>query len=216
MKIILASGSPRRKELLGLIVPEFEVQVSGVDETLEEGLTPSEQVTRLAYIKAKDVFDKTDGDRIVIGSDTIVTKNGKIYGKPHSREHAKEMIKELISGDRMHSIETGLCILSEKDGVVRNYNTFDEARVLLKEISDEEIERWIDTGHAMDKAGAYGIQNEFCVFVEKMVGNYTTIVGLPMHLVYDELKRVGKMRNCRNKEVMFEGCPGCVFASFLM
>lgn len=191
MKIILASGSPRRKELLGLIVPEFEVQVSGVDESLEEGLTPSEQVARLAYIKAKDVFDKTDGDRIVIGSDTIVTKNGKIYGKPHSREHAKEMIKELISGDRMHSIETGLCILSEKDGVVRNYNTFDEARVLLKEISDEEIERWIDTGHAMDKAGAYGIQNEFCVFVEKMVGNYTTIVGLPMHLFYDELKRVG-------------------------
>lgn len=191
MKIILASGSPRRKELLGLIVPEFEVQVSGVDESLEEGLTPSEQVTRLAYIKAKDVFDKTEEDRIVIGSDTIVTKNGKIYGKPHSREHAKEMIKELISGDRMHSIETGLCILSEKDDVVRNYNTFDEARVLLKEISDEEIERWIDTGHAMDKAGAYGIQNEFCVFVEKMVGNYTTIVGLPMHLVYDELKRVG-------------------------
>ena len=191
MKIILASGSPRRKELLGLIVPEFEVQVSGVDESLEEGLTPSEQVTRLAYIKAKDVFDKTEGNRIVIGSDTIVTKNGKIYGKPHSREHAKEMIKELISGDRMQSIETGLCILSEKDGVVRNYNTFDEARVLLKEISDEEIERWIDTGHAMDKAGAYGIQNEFCVFVEKMVGNYTTIVGLPTHLLYDELKRVG-------------------------
>lgn len=196
MKVILASGSPRRKELLGLIVPEFEVQVSGVDESLEEGLTPSEQVTRLAYIKAKDVFDKTEGDRIVIGSDTIVTKNGKIYGKPHSREHAKEMIKELISGDRMHSIETGLCILSEKDGVVRNYNTFDEARVLLKEISDEEIERWIDTGHAMDKAGAYGIQNEFCVFVEKIVGNYTTIVGLPTHLVYDELKKVGEMRNC--------------------
>ena len=201
MKIILASGSPRRKELLGLIVPEFEVQVSGVDESLEEGLTPSEQVTRLAYIKAKDVFDKTEGDRIVIGSDTIVTKNGKIYGKPHSREHAKEMIKELISGDRMHSIETGLCILSEKDGVVRNYNTFDEAMVLLKEISDEEIERWIDTGHAMDKAGAYGIQNEFCVFVEKMVGNYTTIVGLPTHLVYDELKRVGEMRNCRKKKL---------------
>ena len=191
MKIILASGSPRRKELLGLIVPEFEVQVSGVDESLEEGLISLEQVTRLAYIKAKDVFEKTEGDRIGIGSDTIVTKNGKIYGKPHSREHAKEMIKELISGDRMHSIETGLCILSEKNGVVRNYNTFDEARVLLKEISDEEIERWIDTGHAMDKAGAYGIQNEFCVFVEKMVGNYTTIVGLPTHLVYDELKRVG-------------------------
>ena len=172
MKIILASGSPRRKELLGLIVPEFEIQVSGADETLQEGLTPSEQVKRLAYIKAKDVFDKTQGDRIVIGSDTIVTKNGKIYGKPHNREHAKQMIKELIEGDRIHSIETGLCILSEKDGKIREYNTYDES------------------GHAMDKAGAYGIQNEFCVFVEKIVGNYNTIVGLPTHLVYDELKKI--------------------------
>lgn len=190
MKIILASGSPRRKELLGLIVPEFEIQVSGADETLQEGLTPSEQVKRLAYIKAKDVFDKTQGDRIVIGSDTIVTKNGKIYGKPHNREHAKQMIKELIEGDRTHSIETGLCILSEKDGKIREYNTYDESKVLLKEISDEEIEKWIDTGHAMDKAGAYGIQNEFCVFVEKIVGNYNAIVGLPTHLVYDELKKL--------------------------
>ena len=190
MKIILASGSPRRKELLGLIVPEFEIQVSGADETLQEGLTPSEQVKRLAYIKAKDVFDKTQGDRIVIGSDTIVTKNGKIYGKPHNREHAKQMIKELIEGDRTHSIETGLYILSEKDGKIREYNTYDESKVLLKEISDEEIEKWIDTGHAMDKAGAYGIQNEFCVFVEKIVGNYNAIVGLPTHLVYDELKKL--------------------------
>ena len=190
MKIILASGSPRRKELLGLIVPEFEIQVSGADETLQEGLTPSEQVKRLAYIKAKGVFDKTQGDRIVIGSDTIVTKNGKIYGKPQNREHAKQMIKELIEGDRTHSIETGLCILSEKDGKIREYNTYDESKVLLKEISDEEIEKWIDTGHAMDKAGAYGIQNEFCVFVEKIVGNYNTIVGLPTHLVYDELKKL--------------------------
>lgn len=95
MKTILASGSPRRKELLSLITPKFEIIVSGVDESLKEGLTPEQQTERLAYIKAKDVFEKTSGDRIVIGSDTIVTKKGKIYGKPKSRENAIQMIKEL-------------------------------------------------------------------------------------------------------------------------
>ena len=82
MKIILASGSPRRKELLELILPQFEVSVSGIDEELEKELTPQEQATRLAYIKAKDIYEKTNGNRIIIGADTIVTKRGKIYGKP--------------------------------------------------------------------------------------------------------------------------------------
>ena len=96
MKIILASGSPRRKELLKLVVPDFEILISGIDEKLEEGLTPQEQVTRLAYIKAKDVYGKTNGDRIVIGADTVVTKNGKIYGKPKDRNDAKQMLKDII------------------------------------------------------------------------------------------------------------------------
>ena len=165
MKIILASGSPRRKELLSLITPEFEIIVSGVDESLKEGLTPEQQTERLAYIKAKDVFEKTSGDRIVIGSDTIVTKKGKIYGKPKSRENAIQMIKELLEGDRTHSVITGLSILIEKDGVYKEYKTFDEVKVFLKEMSEQEIEKWVDSGKAMDKAGAYGIQNEFCVFV---------------------------------------------------
>lgn len=90
MKIILASASPRRKELLGLITQNFEVIVSGVEENLKEGLEPQEQTMRLAYIKAKDVFDRTTGDRIIIGSDTIVTKNMKIYGKPKDKEDAKK------------------------------------------------------------------------------------------------------------------------------
>ena len=80
MKIILASGSPRRKELLSLITQNFEIIVSGADETLQEGLSPEEQVTRLSYLKAKDVYDRTEGSRIIIGSDTIVVKNEKIYG----------------------------------------------------------------------------------------------------------------------------------------
>ena len=188
MKIILASGSPRRKELLELIVPKFDIIISGVDEKLEEGLNVQEQVTRLAYIKAKDVFEKTSGDRIIIGSDTIVTKNGKIYGKPRNREHAKQMINELLEGDKTHSILTGLCVIIEKDGKYEEYKTFDEVKVFFKNISDQEIEKWLDTGNAMDKAAAYGIQNEFCVFVEKIEGNYTTAVGFPTHKLYDIIK----------------------------
>ena len=136
MKIILASGSPRRKELLELITPKFEVLVSGIDEKLKEGLTLQEQVERLAYIKAKDIYEKTNGDRIIIGSDTIVTKNGKIYGKPKDRNHAKQMIKELLEGDKTHSIITGLSVIIEKDGECKEYKTFDEVKVFLKDMSD--------------------------------------------------------------------------------
>lgn len=188
MKIILASGSPRRKELLQLIVPKFEIIVSGIDEKLKEGLTPQEQVSRLAYIKAKDVFKKTERDRIIIGSDTIVTKDEKIYGKPKDRNHAKQMIKELLKGDKVHSIMTGFSVIINIKGEYKEYKTFDEAKVYLKDISDKEIDRWLDTGNAMDKAAAYGIQNEFCVFIGKIEGNYTTAVGLPTHKLYDIIK----------------------------
>ena len=188
MRIILASGSPRRKELLELITPKFEVKVSGIDEKLEEGLTVQEQVIALACNKSKDIYEKTNGDRIIIGSDTIVTKNGKIYGKPKDRNNAKQMIKELLEGDKTHNIITGLCVIIEKDGKYKEYKTFDEVKVYLKDMADKEIDKWIDTGHAMDKAGAYGIQNEFCVFVEKIEGNYTSVVGLPTHKLYDIIK----------------------------
>lgn len=189
MKIILASGSPRRKELLKLVVDEFDINVSGVDETLEEGLTPEEQAARLAYIKAKDVFDKTSGDRIVIGADTMVFKDNKLYGKPKDRSDAFNMIKKLTSGTRMHEVITGLCVLVEKDGELTEYKTYDKAKIYLKEISDDEIYRWIDTGNAMDKAGSYGVNTEFGVHVEKIDGNYTTVIGFPIHKLYDIIKQ---------------------------
>ena len=168
MKIILASGSPRRKELLKLVVDDFEIMVSGVDETLEEGLTPEEQAARLAYIKAKDVFDKTDEDRIVIGSDTMVFKDNKLYGKPKDRSDAFNMIKELTSGTRTHEVITGLCVLVSKDGEVKEYRTYDKAKIFFKEMSDDEINKWLDTGNGMDKAGSYGVNTEFGVHVEKI------------------------------------------------
>ena len=161
MNIILASSSPRRKELLKLIVPEFEIKASNIEEKIDESLAPEGQVRRLSYLKTKDIFDKTQGDRIVIGSDTIITKNSKIYGKPKNREHAKQMIKELLEGDKTHYIITGLSIIIQKDGQCKEYKTFDKVKVYLKNMKDSEIEKWLDTGKAMDKAGAYGIQNEF-------------------------------------------------------
>ena len=188
MKIILASGSPRRKELLKLVIPQFDIMISGVDEKIEKNLTVEQQVTKLSYIKAKDIYDKTDGDRIIIGADTIVVKNNKIYGKPKNKENAKQIIKELLDGDRTHRVLTGLTVIYEKDGEYKEYKLYDEAKIFLKNISDEEIEKWIATGNAMDKAGAYGIQNEFCVHVEKVEGNYMTVLGLPVHKLYDIIK----------------------------
>lgn len=143
MKIILASQSPRRKELLKLIVPEFEIMVSNVVEDLIEGLKPEEQATRLSYIKAKDIFDQTEGDRIIIASDTMVVRQDKIYGKPKNREHAKSMIKELLEDDKTHKIISGLSVLIEKDGEYKEFKTYDEAKVYLKDISDKEIEKMV-------------------------------------------------------------------------
>lgn len=188
MRVILASGSPRRKELLKLVIPKFDIMISGVEERIEKELTFEEQVTKLSYIKAKDIYEKTSGDRLIIGADTIVVKNNKIYGKPKNKENAKQIIKELLDGDRTHDVLTGLTVIYEKDGKYQEYKTFDKAKIILKSINDEEIEKWIATGNAMDKAGAYGIQNEFCVHVEKVEGNYMTILGLPVHKLYDIIK----------------------------
>lgn len=199
MKIILASTSPRRKELLKLIVPQFEIIVSNVEEILQKELTPEEQSIRLAYMKAKDIYEKTKGDRIIIGADTLVTKSKKIFGKPKDEADAKKMLKELLENDITHSVITGLCVIVEKDGIYKEYKTYDKVKVFLKEMSDEEIDKWINTGKAMDKAAAYGIQNEFCVFVEKIEGNYTTVVGLPTHKVYDILCQWG----CVNGDALF-------------
>lgn len=118
----------------------------------------------------------------------MVVKNGKIYGKPRDQQHAKEMIKELLLDNKTHEIITGLSVIVEKNGEYKEYKTVDKVKVYFKDISDTEIEKWLNTGNAMDKAGAYGIQNEFCVFIEKIEGNYTTAVGLPTHKLYDIIK----------------------------
>lgn len=188
MKVILASNSPRRKELLKLIVENFEVMPSNIDEILQDNLIPQEQVINLSYRKAKDIYKKTNGNRIIIGSDTIVVKDEKIYGKPKNKQNAKQMIKKLLQQDKSHKIITGLSVIIYVNGEYIEYKLFDEVKVYLKDILDEEIDRWIETGKAMDKAAGYGIQNEFCVFIDKIEGNYTSAVGLPTHKLYDIIK----------------------------
>lgn len=188
MKVILASGSPRRKELLEMIGIKFEVVTSNVDETLIPELDMNKQSKRLAYIKAKSVFDKTKGNRIVIGSDTIVVKNGKIYGKPRTREKAIQYLQELRNGK--HEVITSICVLSEKDGKYQEQIDCDITEVILKPITDEEIAKWVDTNQAYDKAGAYAVQSEFGVHIEKINGNFFSVMGLPVHKVYDMMKKI--------------------------
>ena len=189
MNIILASQSPRRRELLETITKDFEIIVSNADETLEVGMDVEEQVENLAYTKAKTVFDKTQSNRIVIGADTIVVKDGTIFGKPTDKENAKEMLKELVSGDRIHEVITGLTVLIEKDGKVEEHKTHEKTYVYLNDMSDKEIDDWIESGKAMDKAGAYGIQCEFCKFIKKIDGNYDSVVGFPVSKVYEIIKK---------------------------
>lgn len=188
MKIILASKSPRRKELLDLLKIKYEVIVSNAEEKVEEGLAIEETAKKLSYIKAKTVFDQITGDRIVIGSDTMVVKDGKIYGKPKDKGDAYKILQEL--NGQKHQVITGLAILVEKDNKLEEYLDYDIAEVYLKNMDEKEIMDWIATGDAMDKAGAYAIQGSFSVFIEKINGNYASVMGLPIHKVYDILKKV--------------------------
>lgn len=188
MKIVLASKSPRRKELLDLLKINYEIKVSNAEETIEEGLTIEEQAKKLSYIKAKTVFDETIGDRIVIGSDTMVVKNGKIYGKPKDDEDALKILKELNGTN--HQVITGLAVLVKKDNKYEEYLDYDITDVYLKNMTEQEMKNWINTGEASDKAGAYAIQGEFSVFIERINGNYATVVGLPIHKVYEILKKL--------------------------
>lgn len=187
MKVILASKSPRRKELMSILGIDFDIMVSDEEEILEDNLSIEEQAENLSYIKAKSIFDKTTGDRIVIGSDTmVVSTSGKVYGKPKDREDAINTLKELKN--TKHLVITGLCVLVKKGDRYVEHITYDKADVYFNDMTEKEIESWVDTGEAYDKAGSYAVQGKFCVHINKIDGNYSTVMGLPIHKVYDILK----------------------------
>ncbi len=188
-KIILASASPRRSELLRQIGLEFEVVPSKAEETITKRL-PGEVVEELALQKAEAVAADVD-EGIVIGADTIVWQNGKIMGKPKDRESARRMLRE-IQGST-HSVFTGVAVLVKdgaKDGADRKSRVFScETKVHVYPMTDEETEGYIDTGEPMDKAGAYGIQGAFAAWVESIEGDYNNVVGLPVAALYQVLKQ---------------------------
>lgn len=187
MKIILASKSARRRELMDLFVPKYDVIVSNADETLEEGLSIEEQSKKLGYIKAKAVFEQTEGDRIVIGSDTMVVKDGVLYGKPKDHDEAVEMLNTLKN--TKHQVITSLAILTQEGEHYSEYIDYDIADVYFKDMTNKEIEEWIKEGVCYDQAGGYAIQQKFAIHVDKVCGNYSTIVGLPIHKVYEYIKK---------------------------
>ena len=172
-KIILASASPRRKELLQLAGVEFTVDVADADESLPDGITPQNAVKELARKKAKAVFEKHK-DRIIIGADTVVSVDGKILCKPKDYDEASEMLNGL-SG-KVHHVFTGVCIISSEKEVVFSQKT----AVEFYELTQAEIDGYIASGDCFDKAGGYGIQTNGCVLVKGINGDYFNVVGLPV------------------------------------
>ena len=182
MQLILASASPRRKELLGLFGIPFEIKVADIDETMDQNKAPFDEVGRVSRAKALAV-PREDGD-IVIAADTIVVCQNKVLGKPHSQDEAKEMLR-LLSG-RDHQVMTGCTVLRGERS-----ETFTEVTDLhFRPLGEKEIEKYVASGEPMDKAGAYGIQGGAALFCEKMAGDYYNVMGLPVCRLWKTLAKI--------------------------
>ena len=172
MQLILASASPRRKELLGLFHIPFTIRVADIDETMDAARSPYDEVARVSRLKAMAV--PREDDDVIIAADTIVVCEGRVLGKPGTEAEAVEML-QMLSG-RDHQVMTG-CTLVRADASV----TFTEVTDLhFRPLSQREIESYVASGEPMDKAGAYGIQGGAALFCERMVGDYYNVMGLPV------------------------------------
>lgn len=201
-KIILASASPRRRELLAQIGAEFEVRVSDKEE-IYHSCKPEEIVKELALMKAENVAaDLAEETRaagegngelrnvVVIGADTVVVLDGQILGKPKDEEDAADMLSRLQG--RAHEVYTGTAILDyDEEGRRSVVNQAVRTEVHVHAMEEAEIRRYIATGEPMDKAGAYGIQGRFAAFIDRIEGDYYNVVGLPVSSMYQELKKAG-------------------------
>lgn len=185
MEIILASASPRRKEILSLLDIPFKTMVSDADETVDTSLPAYFIAESLSLKKAAAVSKNITTDAIIIGADTIVVSDGKILGKPKDEEDAFNILKSL-SG-KWHSVISGVSVLRNKDAKSESF--YVETKVKFAPLSDEEIRAYIKTREPMDKAGAYGIQGKGSKFVEEINGDYFNVVGLPLQKLYSVLKK---------------------------
>lgn len=184
-EIILASSSPRRKELLSNMGLDFSVCVSDADEsTVSKEVPPYIYVQELAFLKAAAVAKDAAKNTVVIGADTIVVNNGEILGKPKDEEDAFTMLKSL-SG-KTHQVYTGYCVMRVSDAYTVCERVCTD--VTFKELSDEKIDGYIKTGEPMDKAGAYGIQGYGAMLIESINGDYFNVVGLPINALSETLE----------------------------
>ncbi len=177
MKVILASASPRRKELLLQILPSFEVIPSGIDESLIEDDDPVGFAIKAAEAKAEKVADGID-EGVIIAADTIVSLNGTLIGKPRSREDAYSILSRLSGTE--HEVITGLCVISKQEGENRKFTDYEKTIVKMKKLDVEDIISYLSTDNWQDKAGAYAIQEGGDRFIEYIVGGYNNVVGLPV------------------------------------
>ena len=182
MKVILASQSPRRKELMGLFHIPFSVRVADIDETMDPGLSPFDGVALISRRKAEAIVREA-GD-VVIAADTIVVCQGQVLGKPKDEDHAFQMLS-LLSG-RDHQVMTGMTVLRGDQAETCTEVT----DIHFRPLSEREIRLYIATGEPMDKAGSYGIQGGAALFAEKMVGDYYNVMGLPVCKLYQILTRL--------------------------
>lgn len=188
-KIVLASNSPRRKELLEMLGVGFEVIPDNTPEPELSGLSPADTVIQLAKFKGKNVASKLKSDEevIIISADTVVATENRILGKPKTKEDALEILKSL-SGSK-HSVYTGVYIIEKSSK--KSANFYEKTEVYFKNLDISEIKDYINTGEPMDKAGAYGIQSLGALFVEKIYGDYFNVVGLPLCTLAKTLKEFG-------------------------
>lgn len=200
-QIILASGSPRRKELLEQIGLEFEICPAKGEEIITKSI-PEEVVMELSKQKAEEIaagvaaFGEqnreitTPSDILVIGADTVVAYDGKILGKPKDEADAKAMLT-MLSGNT-HSVFTGVTlVLIDKEGKAGEIVFYEKTDVTMHPMTEAEIERYVASGEPMDKAGSYAIQGKCAIHIEKITGDYNNVVGLPIARIYQELKKVG-------------------------
>ncbi|MCR4903941.1 MAG: Maf family protein [Butyrivibrio sp.] len=190
-KFVLASGSPRRKELLSEIIPEFEIIPAKGEEVIKD-TDPAMVVESLSKQKCEEIFHKIltneGSDIVVIGADTVVSYNQKILGKPCDKADARRMISD-FQGD-VHQVYTGVTIMYVKDSSEQSFTFHVRTDVEVYDMTDEEIESYISTDEPYDKAGGYGIQGLFGVYVKGIRGDYNNVVGLPVSKLFHECKRL--------------------------
>lgn len=187
-QIILASSSPRRRELLEKAGVHFQVMPSQEEERIENK-EPAQIVENLSWQKAASVASKADRDVIVIGSDTLVAYEGKVLGKPRDEEEAVETLK-LLQGNT-HQVYTGVTVIvrDKEEEITKTFSR--RTDVTFYPVDEKEIRAYVATGDPMDKAGSYDIRGDFSVYIKEICGDYNNVVGLPVSMLFWEMKQLG-------------------------